>query len=47
MHKLVNVIKSGLSVLKDKIKELSKDEIENEKPEKILEIVKEILEFNE
>ena len=43
---LVDVIKSGLSDLKDEIKEMSKEEIENEKPDKILKIVKEILNFN-
>ena len=45
-YKLVSVIKSGLSDLKDEIKEMSKEEIENEKPDKILKIVEEILEFN-
>ena len=43
---LVDVIKSGLNDLKDEIKEMSKEEIENEKPDKILKIVKEILNFN-
>ena len=37
--KLVNKIKSGFSDLKDEIKEMYKDEIENEKPGKILKIV--------
>ena len=36
---LINVIKSGLSGLKDEIKEMSKEEIENKKPDKILKIV--------
>ena len=45
-NKLVNVIKSGLSGLKDEIKEMSEDEIENEKPDKILKIVEKILDFN-
>ena len=45
-NELVNVIKSGLIDLKDEIKKMSKEEIENEKPDKILKIVKEILEFN-
>ena len=45
-NKLVNVIKSGLSDLKDKIKEMSEDEKEIEQPDKILKIVAEILEFN-
>ena len=44
--KLVNVIKSGLSDLKNKIKKMSEDEKEIEKPDKILKIVKEILDFN-
>ena len=33
--------------LKDKIKKMSKKEIENEKPDKILEIVEEILKYKE
>ena len=37
-NKLVNV--------KDEIKEMSEDEIENEKPDKILKIVEKILDFN-
>ena len=45
-NKLVNVIKSGLSDLKDEIKEMSEDEIENEKLDKILKIVEKILDFN-
>ena len=44
--KLVNLIKRGLSNLKDEITEMSKDEIENEKPDKIVEIAEEILDFN-
>ena len=44
---LVNVIKSGLSDLKDETNEMSKDEIKIEKPAKILKIAEEILEFNE
>ena len=44
--KLVNLIKSGLSNLKDEITEMSKDEIENEKLDKIVEIAEEILDFN-
>ena len=43
---LVNVIKSGLSDLKDEIKKMSEDEKEIEKPDKILKIVEEILNFN-
>ena len=42
---LVNVIKSGLSDLKDEIKKMSEDEKEIEKPDKILKIVEEILDF--
>ena len=45
--KLVNIIKNGLSDLKDEIKGMSEDEIKTEKPGKILEIVEEIIEFNE
>ena len=45
-NELVNVINSGLSNLKDEIKEMSEDEIENEKLYKILEIVEKILDFN-
>ena len=45
-NELVNLIKSRLNDLKDKIKRMSKDEIENEKPDKILDIVEKILEFN-
>ena len=45
-NKLVNIIKSGLIDLKDEIKKMSKEEIEIEKPDKILKIVEEILEFH-
>ena len=45
-NELVNVIKTGLIDLKNEIKKLSKEEIENEKPDKILKIVEEILEFD-
>ena len=46
-NKLVNVIKTGLSDLKDKNKEMSEDEkTKIEQPNKILKIVEEILEFN-
>ena len=44
---LVNVIKSGLKDLKEEIKEMSKEEREIEKPDKRVEIVEEILMFNE
>ena len=40
------MIKSGLSDLKDEIEKMSKDEIEIEKPYKIVDIVKKILQFN-
>ena len=46
-YKLLNVIKSGLSDLKDEIKEMSEDEIKTEKPDKISKIVEKIIEFNE
>ena len=45
-NELVNVIKSGLSDLKDEIKKMSEDEKEIEKADKILKIVEEILDFN-
>ena len=45
-QKLVNVIKSGLSDLKNEIKEMSDDVIEIEKPDKIVDIVEKVLEFN-
>ena len=45
-NELVNVITSGLLDLKDEIKKMSEDEKETEKPDKILEIVEEILIFN-
>ena len=45
-NELVNLIKIKLSVLKDEVKKMSKEEIENEKPDEILNIVEEILEFN-
>ena len=43
---LVESIKIRWSNLKDEIEKMSKEEIENEKPDKILEIVEEILNFN-
>ena len=46
-NELVNVIKSGLIDLKNKIKETSEDEKKYiKKPDKIFKIVEEILEFN-
>ena len=44
-NKLVNVINSGLKDLKEKIKEMYEEERENEKPDKIVKIVKDILRF--
>ena len=43
---LINVIKSGLSDLKDEIKEMSEDEIKIEKPHKTVDSVENILEFD-
>ena len=43
---LVNVIKSGLSDLKNEIENMSKEEKEIEKPDKMADIVEKILEFN-
>ena len=45
-NKLVSVINSGLKDLEKEIKEMSKEEREIEKPVEIVEIVKEILNFN-
>ena len=45
-EKLVNGIKAGLSDLKNEIKEMSDDEIEIEKPDKIVDIFEKFLEFN-
>ena len=42
----VKLIKSGIIDLEEEIKNMSKEEIEIEKPDKILTIVKEILKFN-
>ena len=43
----VSVINSGLKDLQKKINKMSKEEREIKKPDKIVEIVKEILELNE
>ena len=43
---LVELIKVRWSDLKDKIKKMSKEEIENEKPNKILTLIEEIIIFN-
>ena len=45
-EKLVTMIESGLSDIKNEIKKISDDEIEIEKPDKIVNIVEKILEFN-
>ena len=45
-EKLVNVIKCGLGDLRNEIKEISDDEIEIEKREKIVDIVENIIELN-
>ena len=45
-EKLVNVIKSGLSVVKNEIRGMSDDEIEIEKPDKIVDFVKKMIQFN-
>ena len=46
-NKLVNVINSGLKDLKEEIKKMPEAEKEIEDPELIVEIVEEILQFNE
>ena len=45
-NELVSVLNSGLKDLKEKIKEMSEEEIKIEKPDKIVKIVDEILRFN-
>ena len=45
-NKLVNLINSGLKDLKEEIKKMSKEEIENERPDEIVRVVKMILDFN-
>ena len=42
----VDIIKSGMSDLKDEIKKMSEDEIKTEKPYKIVDIIEKILNFN-
>ena len=44
--KLIEEIKNRWGNLKDETNKISKEEIENEKPNKILEIVNEIIDFN-
>ena len=43
----VNLIRNGSRNLKEEIKEMGKDEKRIERPDKIVEIVENILEFNE
>ena len=43
---LVNMFNSGLKDLKEEIKKMSKEEIENERPDEIVNIVEMILDFN-
>ena len=42
----VNIINSGLKDLKEEIKKMSEEEINTEKPDKIVKLVEEILKFN-
>ena len=44
--RLVDIFKSGLFDLENEIKNMSEDEIKIEKPHKIVNVVKKILEFN-
>ena len=44
--KLVNIFNSGLEDLEKEIKEMSKEEIETEKPYNLVKVVKMILDFN-
>ena len=46
-NNLVNVIKSGLSDLKNKIENMGKEKKEIEKPNRIVDIAEKILEFND
>ena len=45
-NKLVNVMKSRLSDLKNEIEDMSEEEKENEKPNEIIDIVEKNLEFD-
>ena len=45
-NKLVNIIKSGSSDLKNETEDMSEEKKEIEKPSEIIDIVKEILKFN-
>ena len=44
--KLLNIIKSGWSDLKNEIENMSEEEQETEKPGEIIDIIKKIIEFN-
>ena len=46
-NQLVNLINSGLKDLKEESKKMSKEEIDIEKPDKIVNIFEKILKFNE
>ena len=46
-NQLVELIKVRWSNLKDETEKMSREEIENKKPDKILKIVEEILNFNQ
>ena len=46
-NQLVNLINCGLKDLKKEIKKMFKAEIDNEKPDKVVNIVEKILKFNE
>ena len=45
--KLVDVIKSGLSGLKNETENMDEEEKETEKPNEIIDVVEEIIEFNQ
>ena len=45
-NELISLINSGLKDLKEEIKKMSKEEIENEKPDEIVRVVEMILDFN-
>ena len=45
-NRLVNVIKSGLSDLKNGIEDMGEKEKEIEKPNEVIDVVEKILEFN-
>ena len=45
-EQLVDLIKSGLRDLKDEIEEMSENEVGIEEPDKMVDIVEKILEFN-